>query len=482
MPLKRRSFCGFGAKPQITKRIMEENGMCVKKNWIVVVLIAVMSLFVTGCPMEEEVEDTGMKILPPALETEDVPANFWGEWVDFKTGDSWYITGETVKIGSADPAPISGFTLTRQSNRIIQANGSTLLYAVRIANAGFSGAIAAPETAGRSARAIGGMGGIQVIVDNLNDAAQSQTVTTDAGGRFTVPGVIPGDKYKVSAGGQAVVVTPEDGEDIGTITITTGLNFKVSVTHDSDYLYAGKTSSVSISIKNTGTEDATAATYQLSFDSGLSSTSSTTGILGTIEPGRTKKLELVLQCDANSIQGYSAFKTINVRIADPIHNKGWNDSVSLKFYKKEVKLVIIPDPRMGSSVAVRTGWAHTYPLYGVFTTPHGAFQFGASSYSYSRDSADRYTNFFPMTDGNYTLVFGGASADTEMIYSFCIEEIGGDVYFNSYSFNLDFYSSFTDVARYEPNDTEQTATPVTGGRTDAYLHKGDIDYYKFRLR
>jgi hypothetical protein len=332
------------------------------------------------------------------------------------------------------------------------------------------------------------MGRIQAIVDNLKDAAQSQTVTTDDDGRFTVSGVIPGDKYEVSAGGQAVVVTPEDGEDIGTITITTGLNFKVSAVAyddygDAGYRYAGNPIDVFIFITNTGTEDAIAATYQLSFDSGLSSTSSTTGILGTIEPGQTKTLRLDLRCDANSIQGYSAFKTINVRIADPIRNKGWNDSVSLKFYKKEVSLVIIPDLKEN----IRDPYTTVYPLYGVFTTPYRVFQFGPEYPDYCHDSASSHymsKGFsFPMMDGNYTLVFGGAGANTEMIYSFGIIKGKKMSYYSlSGSYTYDFYSSFIDVARFEPNDTEQTATPVTGGRTYAYLHKGDIDYYKFRLQ
>jgi hypothetical protein len=42
-------------------------------------------------------------------------------------------------------------------------------------------------------------------------------------------------------------------------------------------------------------------------------------------------------------------------------------------------------------------------------------------------------------------------------------------------------SGSTDTARYEPNDTDQTATVITDMNIVAYVHKNDFDYYKFRL-
>jgi len=65
-------------------------------------------------------------------------------------------------------------------------------------------------------------------------------------------------------------------------------------------------------------------------------------------------------------------------------------------------------------------------------------------------------------------VFCGATADTETVYSLKIGNL-------SYQDN----ALGTDISRYEPNDTENTATVITGG-IRAYLHKNDIDFYRFR--
>jgi hypothetical protein len=87
---------------------------------------------------------------------------------------------------------------------------------------------------GRSA--LRDLGGIHVKIHNLGNTADTQTVTTDDEGKFTVDKMIPGDTYQVDVEGQKIRFQPMgNGDDIGTITLTDGVNFKTSITPTHKY-------------------------------------------------------------------------------------------------------------------------------------------------------------------------------------------------------------------------------------------------------
>jgi len=387
----------------------------------------------------------------------------WGEWLRIDQDEAWYISRNSIRINERQTS--KSVTLTRQSNNIIQVKeGGRIyyLYASRIANASFSGKVASfDDPASRSmARSVaGGKGWAKVVVENL-DNGTSVTTTTDAEGEFTVDNIIPGDSYKITPEqGEPVIFTPVgNGDDTGTITVVEGddVNFKVSIAR-SDYNSTDMTMletqryndtgsfdfsyNFKITIQNTGKRDVTAATYQLSRDSGLSMVSgSSSGVLGTIEPGKSKTIDIKLRCSSGSINGVSEFKKINVTITDTIASRTWNDSVSLRFFKETIS--------MGSL----SGNAR-----GMLITP-------------ANEARRSISGFVPkLNNEDYLFVFCGATADTEGAYSLRV-------------LDLPYQDAAlgTDLARYEPNDTEETAAVITGS-IRAYLHKNDIDYYRFRL-
>jgi hypothetical protein len=427
-----------------------------KQNLVFGLVGTILSLVLMGCdfvyPEEEKKEE--LRILRPSGSVKDIPDNFWGEWIDLKTGEARYIDDT------------NNANLTRLTDSVITDENGSLFIPNRIANASFSGKIARLSDQNRSARAAGGLGalgGIQGKITNLRNAADNQIITISDTGEYEVEGVIYGDTYKVEVEDETISFTPMgNGDNAGTITLSDdgGTNFKVSFVPSSDRIvYAhpvkgGPNSSDQylggrIIVENTGGMDATAVTYQLTFEDGLSmSNSPATGILGTIEPGRKKEITISAACYIGAINGDLAFKTIAVQLVDPIHNRTWNDSFSLKFYKKEVRVLLRPQG---------------VPC--LLVTPSGAYRLG-----------DNYYEYFPLLSGNYTLVLHGATADSETTYSFLlIDEMYG------FDPSDHLLSGFTDTARYEPNDTEQTATIITSDEIVAYLHKGDYDYYRFRL-
>jgi hypothetical protein len=318
---------------------------------------------------------------------------------------------------------------------------------------------------------------MRVTVTNLKNASDKHTSTTNDNGEFKVEDIIPFDTYEVEVKDEKIEFTPLDGGDnAGTITLNEGgTNFKVSFTQNdnfkgyvcaypnnapnsSDQHLTGRIIIKNTGGKNTGDLDATAVTYQLTSANGLSvSNSPMKGILGTIEPGRTKEISISVTCSARSINGDFAFKTIGVQLTDPIHDRTWQDSISVKFYKKEVKFYLTPP----------------VGLFSILVTPSGAYMFNTLSEGGSVIQ-------IPLLTGDYTLVLCGATADSEGQYAFVIDNQLSSYYPGGIS-TVNFFSGFTDTARYEPNDTEQTATKITGNEIVAYLHKGDFDYYRFRL-
>jgi hypothetical protein len=229
------------------------------------------------------------------------------------TSETWYISGGAIKINNSTIS--KSVSLAKQSDRVIEVTESGrkyYLYASRIANARFTGKIVGFEQTSQSihpsqsvSRAVaGGKGWIDVVIEDLDNGSKT-TTKTDGEGNFTADDTIPGDDYQITPeGGTPVTVTPGgDGDDVGTITITNGLNFKTSVKPQSSYtdmtlLYANMNAyELSIEVENTGTLDCTAATFSLSFASDLIAESvPSSAILGTIEPQKKKTIEIKVRC------------------------------------------------------------------------------------------------------------------------------------------------------------------------------------------
>jgi uncharacterized repeat protein (TIGR01451 family) len=470
-----------------------------KRTFCPAIAILSLVLLAAGCSLfedlvsslfEEQEDDAYDGILkmrsPSEAENYQVPDNFLGEWVDIKTGETRYIN---IRNGSG---------LTRVSDRVI-TDGKTLLYPVRIANAHFTGKITGfSQTAQVANRAVaGGKGWITVVLNDL-DSGKTTTTTTDEDGDFTAEEVILGDDYVVTPErGTPTTVTPiVDGEDIGTITVVDPWesNFKASINASfTQKYYAEDHHSFTITVTNTGTVDATAATYKLTMDDGVSLVNGNDeGLLGTIEPNRTKNIDVQVKCSESSIRDYFALKTIGVQIDDQINQRTWNDSVSLRFHKKESVSMIVAVPSNGTGYTYDPYSHNPYTqLNGVLVAPNGqVYRFSinarrsASDLEGSKSLVYEYAEIElpPVLNGNFLLVFCGADANTETPYF--VRFVDTNVV-RSYNYvdveDVEALNNFMDVARYEPNNTEQTATVPDGNSFFGYLHKDDFDYYKFRL-
>jgi hypothetical protein len=399
------------------------------------------------------------------------PQELWGEWIRMDTGDTWYITSNYLEGKS-----LSNIKLSRKSDNVIEiteeknggsagGEGKYYLYASRIPNGSFDGTIVGDNTGGiysiNGSRSMAGIGSINVTATNLNNKANEITTQTDQDGHFTADGIIPGDEYEVTAGGQSTTVTPNtNGENIGIVTLTGGVNFKTSIAPqlsgtDMMLLYAGAVEhKFNISIENTGTADCLAATYELQFPDGLDILSvPPSQILGTIEPGKKKTIPITVSCPFVSRE--FEYKTIGVAVADNINKKTWDDSVSIKFNRMQVDFYVKSDNAVSGIIIVPTGKAYHFK----------------TSYSYNSGyySASVAVPQYPM---DFLVAFSGANADTEAVYSLGINTDA----------DSDF-SSFSDLGNNEPLNNEEETAPLLGmgNKIISYLHKNDIDYYKVNL-
>jgi fibronectin type 3 domain-containing protein len=400
-----------------------------------------------GCRMVDSDDgiDDGSKTDEPGDNTVVYTKELWGEWLRMDTGDTWYISDNTVTINGTEAA--TSATLTKQSDQVLEVTDGGrkyYLYASRTATASFTGVIAM-DAAG-SARAASR--GRKVTAKNQNNEANESSAVTDEDGKFTVEGVILGDPYQViPEGGTPVTITPKsDGGDVGVITVTTGVNFKTSLiptqsSTDMTELYMNEAYQFEIEFENVGDEDCPAPSYTIIEPSGVIITGALQGILGTIEPGVKKSVPISVRC--STITSDHEYKKISIRIADGA-GKTWDDSVSLRFYKET----------MGFNIKAEK------PISGIIISPD------TKTYSFT-DVTDGVVVTPRRTAGNYLVVFSGATIETETRYSLGIgTEADGD------------FSTFTETWRYEPNNAEDAAVSLSEQKLMAYLYKNDIDYYR----
>jgi len=419
-----------------------------KTGFTAFILAVFVMLVSAGCILFDKDDDN--------TAGENYSKEYWGEWIRMDTGENWYISNNSILVNSNKK---TGVSLHKQSSRVIQVTEGGrkyYLFASRVNNGQFTGKLANISSQSQQliSRAVSGFEGKSIGIRNHANLADKSKAISDGKGAFTFEGT-PGDSYVITVDDQDTIVTPNaNGEDIGTITLISGLNFKVKVTSNSDLqaLFANRIEyDFSLEIENTGTADCTAARYDLTLDSDLNLVSGeTSGILRTIEPGKSRSIPIRLYC--NNISSDYQFKQIFVRIQDSLNGNIWNDSVSIKFNAGTVNFAIRSE----------------IPVNGVVITPNGkAYHFNCNVESGGWGTASngnrcRATVTVPWSNDDYLVVFSGATADTESVFTLGINMPNPDSNF----------SNFFDVMNFEPNDTESNAARISGPEPImAYLHK-----------
>ena len=218
-------------------------------------------------------------------------------------------------------------------------------------------------------------------------------------------------------------------------------------------LYSGKSYEMLLRFTNIGEDICRAMEYALTLSSGIEVTEIGDSILASILPETTREVELTVKCGA--ISDVFEFKTIEINTVD-IDGKTWRDSILVKINKEPVVFNI------RSSKAVN----------GVVIVPNGKPYYFKTAYLSSNLYAAAVR--VPKYQDDYLVVFsGGASADTEAIYSFAVDKIP--------AVNLDSLG-LAALTKYRPNDTEALAAEILSSEeVYAYLPMNEANYYRVKL-
>ena len=416
-----------------------------KKQFPLHVLLFTLLLMFTACSANPS---SGAHESNPEPVAQKYSREYWGEWKKMDQTETWEINSTSIKVNGETIT--KDVILAKPSENVISVTDGKItycLYAIRTASSLITGSVESAD----GSKGIGGW--LPVVVQNINDRFDVTETTTNVEGIFSADRLIPGDDYRITIGDTSLTVKPSfDGEDIGNITLRSGVNFKVTVSNSNNLMFAGSQYySMDLIIENIGDTNCTAASYTLTGDDGLEviNNYSEGVLLRTVAAGEKKTIPLRVRCDVPKSK--TTIKKLNLSITDK-DGETWNDSVSLKFYKETVTVNVVSEKNR--------------PISGVII---------GDGRTYTVTNETNYSVVVPATEEGYLLVFSGAIANaarnTECAYS-----IGIDT--SAVSANNLLSELGSDVSSYEPNDNEKNAKSIyTGEAIVSYLFENDIDYY-----
>jgi len=427
--------------------------------------------------------------------TGTITSAYWGSWIQMDTGTEYYIDSsyiwqstETTLKSKKIQTGISGYTL---EGTTVMKKGTTRYF--RKGGGSRSFTLNTSGFVDSSARGIDL--GTQKVVgrrSNKNNSSDKETKQTDSDGKLKFTGAVAGDTQKVvvsvvsktdddtttSSSGDTssktddieINVTPNyDGENLGTIPLVEkgSYGFKTSYTISGNtdaqgFLYGNSAQiyTVSFTLKNIGSVDCSASSYQVSCDDSLLTLGGTElkGNFSTIEANNSSKAKSFTVSYGKVDKEYVDVP-VKITITDSKYMKTWEDYITLRFYKGLVELNVKayhPEEKSGTK------------LNGFLIYPDGRSK---------RFQITHNTQSSPITvpwsEKDYILAFSGADATSEMRFS-C-----GFVNYNTLP-DLAGYWEASEMGAYSDATTVDKAYSITDLKTPikAYLGKGDVKYFK----
>ena len=392
------------------------------------------------------------------------PKEVWGEWIRMDNGNTWYFAGNYRMVGTSYYN--TTVDMLRESPNVIKISEGTqvyFLYASRVRTSTFDALAVSDNNSSRSiiSRAVNVPKGTKAIIEAVKNGVDQQTIEIGDNGEIEADNIIAGDDYIVTIEDQEFTVTPNtDGDNVGTLTLTQGVNIKTSIRSTSDMMrfYSGESYNLTISFTNISNVNSTAMGYKFTLPSGIEITANsnsptrlTAGDLQSFTPGRTQDVNITVRC--GSVTDDFEFKDIIIDTED-FYGKKWTDSVSVRVNREKAVFNIRSNLAINGVIIVPNGKAYYFRTSG-----------SGNSFS-SSVTVPKYKN-------DYLVAFSGASATTEPKYSFAVDRIPA-LNFNDFG--------ITDLNKYWPNGTEGQAKLINYNQeVIAYLLMNEANYYKVRF-
>ena len=408
----------------------------------------------------------------PTTNTSDEPISkeYWGTWIRMDTGEEYVINDKTVTVNGESSNGIG--SITKESENILKYGSEDTaprLFRKGGANRSFSAQLSGFENQLARAASMGTQG-IKARRQNKKNESDKQEVESDSNGVITFTEAVSDEIQNIevetaSDTKVSVDVLPQyDGENVGTIPLITKGKYALKTTYTvntklDDYLYGNDYTEYDITLKfeNISNEKCAMSFYTISCDdANLKTTFTKEGNIRTLLPG--KYAEITGKVSYGKLEEEYKDVTLNIKIEDGLTDDTWNDSVTLRFYKGRVPLVVN---------AQVVGGVNNSKLNGFVIYPDSRSKW------FSVNSGESSTIWIPYSERDYTLVFSGATEISEMKYSFSYRN-------PSKLADLSGVVSRDEIRAYESNNTLDTAYNL-GTFTDnikAALIYGDLDYYK----
>ena len=302
----------------------------------------------------------------------------------------------------------------------------------------------------------GGVGGIDVIVENTQDSGETYEKQSGSDGNTEFEGMVSGE-YDISVGGTKVRQNISDYLNAGNFYFAeSGYIYKVLPSDPSAVFYSedrndsekGNRYDMNIRVYNSGNADASATTISLRSSDETVRITAKDEILGTIEPGKYVSYSFVMETVPfaqisflkNEIY-HDAELTVLLR---DIHGETWEDVVTVRIYRKSV------------------------PIY-LHSTMSNPFILLSPHREIANMSSVVWVPYRP--DAKYELIAQSLTLNTEGVYSIGVGS------WDDERWNSD-RETFTDVSNFEPNDMESQAKTINmNSQTTSYLHKNDLDFW-----
>ena len=422
-------------------------------------------LFYTGGDSSEPEEKTEKEEeKEPEKEKEKKSKEYWGTWIRMDTGDEYYFDAtKELKNYTLD-----GESILKIGNIVyFRKNGKNRDFSMKVA--GFSDS--------RALRAISiGKQGISGRRENQKNSEDSETVVSDAEGKLAFTGAVSGDTQTITvADTTSVSVTPSyNGEDLGTIPIVESgtYGFKTTYSIDSDeqgFCFGNyyKTYKLTLNLKNIGDTMCETSIYEVSCDDKKLEfvSGSKRANFSSIEKDCSKVITFKVRY-AELTNEYVDVP-IKISIQDSLYYRTWEDSITLRFYRSLIDLKV--NSRNFNKYDSSSQKDNT--LKGFLIYPDGRSRRFTVGAGYTSEVS------IPWSESDYYLVFSGATADTEMGYSFGFPA-------KTELANLNGVWEIEEINSFEPNNDTSSAHHVYDltKSVKSYLKSGDIDFYKINCK
>lgn len=461
-----------------------------KKNLLYVVLLSFCLVSFFSCKADDENDEsntehtekndtgkTGEKGNTTVVTTK-IGSEFWGTWIQMNTGTEYYIDDTkvyTVSVSGNKTEFQSGIGEFKLESNEVMKNGNLAYFRKGGSKRSFSVGISG--FASTAARGISiGTQDISGRRKNKKNTSDTQTTsvssTSETDGTITFTDAVPDDTQTVEVVTKddtvltTTDVTPQyDGENVGTIPLVEAGKYALKTSYVintklEDYMYGNNYAEYDITLKIENISKVICATsfYTISCDDQNLTLSGipTTGNIRSLAAGDTKELRGTVSYGTLT-EDYKDV-TLKITIEDVMSDDTWNDSVTLRFYRGRVPLVI------NAALIDSTENAN---LNGFIIYPDGRSRW------FDVAAGQNATVWMPYSQQDYVIVFSGATTTSEMKYSFNFRNLGKLA-------DLSGTASRDELKGYEPNDTFATAYNL-GDVTEnvkGALHYGDLDYYK----